>query len=250
MKAPSEMTIEEKIEYYYDLFQQAGEEYTRDAVKDAVELLSYKGKGAPAKLPKEESDEFPTLYIFRHGESFDNTNFLFSGWRDPELTEKGREQALELAPKLATKNIGMLIASTQKRAIETLRLAVSKNPTAKKLEIITDERIRERNYGDYQGKSKIEIQMREGAERLHKIRRSFDTPPPNGESIKMVCARVAEFCESWIPRIKAGGINVAIACSGNSIRGFRRYFEPEITNEQIATMETSLGKDYLAYVLR
>jgi 2,3-bisphosphoglycerate-dependent phosphoglycerate mutase len=221
------------------------QKYSKEKIDEAVKYLSY--KGVVEELPKNESDTKPTMYIFRHGQSMDNVNFIFSGWRDPGLTEEGKKQALILAEKLKDKKIGMLIASTQQRALETMKIAMSLNENAKNLEIHTDERIRERSYGDYQGKSKLEIQL-EDPEMLKRIRRSFDIAPTNGESLKTVCERVKNFCDEIIPLMKDHNINVAVSCHGNSIRGFRKYFE-NLSEEQVVSMETPLGQDYAAYVI-
>ncbi len=237
-------TLEEKVEYYFQWFLKQGKDYPKNKLREALEYLSYKNV---SQMPKTESDTEPTLYIFRHGQTEDNANFVFSGWRDSPLTEKGEEQASVLASKLADKKIQMLISSPQERAIDTMKIAVSQNQDAKSLEIHTDERIKERSYGDLQGKSKLEIYM-EDIETLANIRRSFDYAVPNGESIKMVCKRVAKFCDEVVPLMKKNNINVAVSCHGNSIRGFRRYFE-KLDDHTTAHVETPLGQDYLAYVV-
>jgi 2,3-bisphosphoglycerate-dependent phosphoglycerate mutase len=115
------------------------------------------------------------------------------------------------------------------------------------LEIIKDERIKERCYGDLQGKSKLELQM-DNPELLKEYRRSFDQAPPNGESLKQVCERVAEFCDEIVPLAREHNINIAISCHGNSIRGFRKYFEG-LNDEETRKVETPLGQDYAAYTL-
>lgn len=217
----------------------------KEKVDDAIAYLSYH---KPDPLPKDEDNNFPTMYIFRHGESVDNEKFIFSGWREAEITNKGMEQALEIARKIKDKKIDMLISSPQVRAVDTMKIGICLNDDARTLEIETDPRIKERSYGDLQGKSKIERQL-EDPEELLKIRRTFDTVPPNGESIEMVCERVADFCDEIIPLMKEHGMNVAISCHGNSIRGFRNYFE-DLTPEEVATVETPLGKDYAAYTIR
>ena len=76
-------------------------------IEKAVEYLSY--KTAPTELPKQESLTKPVMYIFRHGQTEDNANFIFSGWRDPILTEKGKEEALVLAEKLKNKKIDIYL---------------------------------------------------------------------------------------------------------------------------------------------
>ncbi len=220
-------------------------QYSKERVDKALEILTYK-KVDP--LPKEESDQFPVIYIFRHGQSVDNLNMVFSGWRDCDITKKGKEQAEVLAPQLKDKKINMLIASDQQRAIKTMEIAVSQNEYAKKLKIEQEPRIKERGYGLLEGYSKLELYLW-NEKLLHAFRRGYDIIPPQGESLKMVCERVAGFCDEIIPIIKDTGINVAISCHGNSIRGFRRYFE-NLGDEETANLETPLGKDYAAYTIK
>lgn len=214
-------------------------------LEEAKNLLDYRDV---KELPKQESDEFPTIYIFRHGQTEDNAKYIFSGWRESKLTKEGENQALVLADKLKNKKINRLISSPQIRAIETMKIAMSKNKIAKNLPIETDERIKERSYGDFTGKSKLDIQLKD-PEALKKIRRSYDFIPPNGESIEMLCKRVQEFCEDLVNSIKVTKANVAISCHGNSIRGFRKYFE-HLSDEETTKIETPLGQDYAAYIIK
>ena len=127
-----------------------------------------------------------------------------------------------------------------------MKIAMSLNK-AKNLEIHTDLRIRERSYGVLQGKSKLDIQL-ENPELLKKIRRSYDYQVENGESLAMVVKRVFDFCDEIVPLAKKNHINVAVSCHGNSIRGFRKYFE-HLSNEVTAKLETPLAQDYAAYVI-
>ena len=218
--------------------------YGKKKVDEALNYLSYKSADV---MPKNESSDKPVMYIFRHGQTEDNANFIFSGWRDSALTDKGKEQALELAEKIKDKKIHMLVSSPQIRSVDTMKIACSLNKDAALLEINTDERIKERSYGVLQGKSKLEIQL-ENPELLLKIRRSFDYQPDEGESIKRVCERVKSFCDEMIPLMKQHNINIAVSCHGNSIRGFRKYFE-YLSDEKTATVETPLAKDYAAYTI-
>jgi len=219
--------------------------YSQDKVDQAIERLTYK-KVDP--MPKEESDKHPVMYIFRHGQSEDNANYIFSGWRDSNITEKGVKQAEEIGPKLKDKNIGMLISSDQIRAIRTMEIAISQNEKARKLEIIKDPRIKERGYGLLEGYSKLELLLW-NEPLFQSFRRGYNIIPPDGESLKMVCERVASFCKEIIPLVKQSGLNVAISCHGNSIRGFRKYFE-NLNDDETAELETPLGKDYAAYVIK
>ncbi|EKD95815.1 MAG: hypothetical protein ACD_24C00319G0003 [uncultured bacterium] len=218
--------------------------YPKQKIEEALALLNYK---KVSDMPKKESNTRPTIYIFRHGQTEDNANFIFSGWRDSLLTEKGREQALELAKILKDKKLDVLISSPQSRAVETMKLAVSLNEYAKDREISMDNRIKERGYGELQGKSKLEIQL-ENPELLKKYRRSYLEKAERGESLEDVVKRVEDFCKEIVPLMKLHKLNVAVSCHGNSIRGFRKYFE-NLTPEQVCEVETPLGQDYISYVI-
>ncbi len=221
------------------------EKYPKEKIDQAVELLTYK-KITP--LPKDENLEYPILYVFRHGQTTDNADFIFSGWRNVDLTDEGIRQAKVLAEKLKDKKLDMLIASDQIRAVKTMQIAVSLNERIKDMEIHQDKRLRERCYGDLQGTSKLMVAL-ENPEQLKLDRRSFDHIPPNGESIEMVCKRVYEFIDEIVPLMKQFKMNVAVSCHGNSIRGFRRYFE-HLNDEETAIVETPLAQDYAAYSIQ
>jgi len=221
------------------------QKYSKEKVDEAIAKLNYK---EVTTMPKSEDPNFPIIYIFRHGQSEDNEKMIFSGWRDPKLTQKGIDQALNLAEKLKDKKIDYLISSTQIRAIDTLKYAISLNENAKNLEIHTDERIRERSYGDLQGTSKLELFL-ENEELCNEYRRSYSKRAQNGENLEDVIKRVREFIEELIPMVKEKNINVAISCHGNSIRGFRSYFE-NLTPEEVSKIETPLGSDYLSYNIK
>jgi len=219
--------------------------YGKEKVDTAIEKLNYK---EVTTMPKNEDSNFPILYIFRHGQSEDNEQMLFSGWRDSKLTQKGIDQALKLAEILKNKDIDFLIASTQSRAIDTMKYAVSLNEKAKNLEINTDERIRERSYGDLQGTSKLELFL-EDENLCNEYRRSYYKRANNGESLEDVVKRVEEFINDLLPLMREKKFNVAVSCHGNSIRGFRKYFE-NLNPEEVSKIETPLGSDYLAYTIK
>lgn len=221
------------------------QKYPKEKVDEAVAYLSYHDA---KPMPKDENPAYPILYVFRHGQTTDNAEFLFSGWRDPDLTDLGVKQALALAEKLKDKKIQMLISSDQKRSVRTMKLAVSLNSTLKGMEIHQDARIKERCYGDLQGTSKLEMQLKDPTH-LAEERRSYDFVPPNGESTAMVVKRVKSFIDEIVPLMKMYKMNVAVSCHGNSIRGFRHVFEG-LTNEQTALIESPLGQDYAAYSIK
>jgi 2,3-bisphosphoglycerate-dependent phosphoglycerate mutase len=217
-------------------------EYGKQKVDLAIEKLNYK---EVTTMPKDENPQFPIIYIFRHGQSEDNLEMIFSGWRDPKLTQLGVEQALDLAKKIKDKKIDYLYSSTQTRAIETMKFAISLNEAAKNLEIHQDSRLRERSYGELEGTSKLKLFL-ENEALCNEYRRSYIKRANHGENLDDVCIRVSEFLKEILPEIKEKKINVAISCHGNSIRGFRKYFE-KLSPEELVKIETPLGSDYIAY---
>lgn len=221
------------------------DKYGKEKVDEAIKHLTYHHT---TPLPKDESADTPILYVFRHGQSKDNLDLLFSGWRDIDLTEEGIKQAEILSEKLKDKKIQVLISSDQKRTYKTMQIALSKNSGARSLEIIQDRRLRERSYGDWQGTSKLLMRL-ENPEGLAEVRRGWTKPAPNGESLEMVDKRVNELLDEIIPYMKAHKVNVAIACSGNSIRPIRKRFE-NLTEEEASHIETVLAQDYAAYAIR
>lgn len=233
------MISELELQKYY-------EQYGKEKVDEVVKKLNYKKDSV--ELPKDEDHNNPILYVFRHGQTTDNLSMTFSGWRDPDLTELGEKQALLLADKLKDKKIDMLIASDRIRAVKTMKLAVSLNEMAKNLEIIQDPRLRERDYGIYQGKSKFEMMLSD-PEKLASFRRGYSTPPEGGESIEMTSKRVNEFLDEILPLMKAHKLNVAISCHGNSIRPIRQKFEG-LSNDEMAKVESPLAQDYAAYEIK
>lgn len=208
----------------------------------AIKSLIEPGKAAQP-LPKTESSRFPEIYVFRHGQTFDNKNRVFSGWRETKLTPLGVEQANILNKKLKDKKIDVCITSDLLRAKETAKI-VMKGKTVKFEE---DTRIRERNYGDLNGSSKLKL-LNEDPVRAVKIRRFFDDQPPGGESMKMVKKRVDEFCSELVKRMMKTGENIAISCHGNSMKMIRLYFEKMELVEALE-QENPLGQDYAEYVV-
>ena len=198
-------------------------------------------------LPKEESSEKPTLYIFRHGQSADNENFLFSGWRDSPLSETGIKQARLLGEKLKVKKIDLGIHSRLSRSIDTLTIALADLPLHKNIIKELDDRVIERSYGVLQGQSKIDLFLTDRPlyERYH---RAYDFPAKDGESLKMVEERVFPFCEQLASHMKKEVINVAVSAHSNSMRVLRRYFE-KLTIEEMSQLEDPLAQDYCSYII-
>lgn len=211
-------------------------------IEAARKSLENPGKSL-APLPKAPEDSNkPILYVFRHGETVDNLNRIFSGWRDAQLSDNGVKQAEELAEKLRDKRIDLGIHSHLSRSKDTLSIVLKHHPEAK---VEEDDRIIERNYGDLAGKSKTEL-MEADPDKAILYRRGYDFPPPNGESIEMVEERVFPFCDELVKRMLEENINVALAVHSNSMRVIRRYFEKMSIDEMLGH-ENPLGQDYTSY---
>ncbi len=179
------------------------------------------------------------IFIFRHGQTFDNKGHIFSGFRQTDLTPEGIEEAKGMGEKLKNEAVVKAYQSDLVRSQHTLNLVLK--PWHENVEIFTDSRIKERDYGDLTGKNKDEIKQ-EKPELYELWHRSYDVPPPSGESIKMVEERVLEFLNDVLPTFKNNEI-VFISAHGNSLRPMRRYFE-HITVDQMCSFEHTPGKIY------
>ena len=181
-----------------------------------------------------------TLVLVRHGQSEWNKKNLFTGWADPGLTEKGVEEAIEAGRLLAAKGLHFDIAFTSvlSRAQDTLTLML-KELGQSGLETIFDKALNERNYGDLVGLNKDDARKKWGAEQVHIWRRSFDIPPPGGESLKDTAERVLPYYKSQIePRVLKGE-TVIVSAHGNSLRALVMSLEglsgKDILKREIAT---------------
>lgn len=171
------------------------------------------------------------IFIFRHGQTDDNLNKIFSAWRQADLTDAGKKEAAEIGEKLKDEKVTKAYCSDLIRSRHTLEIALIPHPGTP---IIEDARIKERNYGDLTGTSKIELQEKD-PKNFEKWHRSYDVAPPGGESIKDVEARVMPFLEELMANIKPDDV-IFISAHGNSIRPMRKFFE-HLTNEQMCTYE-------------
>jgi 2,3-bisphosphoglycerate-dependent phosphoglycerate mutase len=177
------------------------------------------------------------IFVIRHGETTDNKAKIFSGKRDVDLTEAGIEEAKRIGEKLRNEKITKAYESNQLRSRHTLSLIL--NGYHKNVQIIADPRIRERDYGDLTGTSKIETKERD-PENYKLWHRSYDVPPPNGESIKDVEVRVSDFLHDELPKWGRDDV-VLISAHGNSLRPMRKYFEG-LTNEEMCSFEHTPGE--------
>ncbi len=195
------------------------------------------------------------LVLLRHGQSQWNLENKFTGWRDVPLTSQGVNEARN-AGRLIRKNnikIDNIFSSNLKRANNTAEIAI------KEANIISlfkdnhliytrDQNLNERDYGDLVGLNKAETAKKYGEDQVHIWRRSYDTPPPNGESLKDVVNRVSPYFVKKIQPLILDNKNVLIVAHGNSLRAIMitvGLYKPE----QISSIELPTGSplclDYL-----
>ena len=181
------------------------------------------------------------LVLVRHGQSEWNLKNLFTGWRDPGLTEKGVGEARQAGKSLKEKDLSFDLAFTSvlSRAQDTLTLILEEIGQTG-LETIKDQALNERDYGDLTGLNKDDARKKWGDEQVHIWRRSFDIPPPGGESLKDTADRVLPYFKSEIlPRVLAGE-KVLVAAHGNSLRALIMDLEG-LSGEQILQRELGTG---------
>ena len=186
------------------------------------------------------------LVLVRHGQSEWNKKNLFTGWKDPELTYQGIEEAIKAGKHLKTKNMkfDIMFTSDLFRAQETGRL-ILENMGQSDIPVIKNQCLNERNYGDLAGLNKDDAREKWGEEQVHVWRRSFDVPPPGGESLKDTAERVLPYFHSEIfPKVE-DGLDVLIAAHGNSLRALVMELE-EINSDEIVKLEIATG-DPLTY---
>ncbi len=186
------------------------------------------------------------LILLRHGQSQWNLENRFTGWKNVPLTEKGESEAKK-AGELIKKHkiyIDKVFSSVLERANRTAEIAIKQAELANLFEndqlvMTRSEKLNERDYGDLVGLNKQETADKFGKEQVHIWRRSFNTPPPNGESLQNVVDRVSPYFEEYIkPNIEKGK-NILIAAHGNSLRAMMiklgMYKPEEISSIELPT---------------
>ncbi len=182
------------------------------------------------------------MVLVRHGQSEWNLKNLFTGWRDPDLTEQGFAEAHEAGKVLRQEGLHFDIAFTSvlRRAEKTCQIILDELDQST-LETIHDQALNERNYGDLAGLNKDDARKKWGEEQVHIWRRSYDVPPPGeeGESLRDTGARVwPYYMQEILPRVLSGQ-TVLVAAHGNSLRSLvmilDRLSKEEVTGLNLAT---------------
>lgn len=214
------------------------------------------------------------LILLRHGQSKWNKMNLFTGWVDIDLSSKGIEEALAAGDEIQDQRIDVVYTSTLMRAQMTATLAMSRHSKKKPLvfmhssgkekewgtEICSQDaldqcipthiswHLNERFYGELQGLNKDSARSEFGEEQVHIWRRSFDTPPPQGESLELTAKRTLPYFKNTILPHLEKGENVLIAAHGNSLRSIVMFLD-ELSNEEVLKLEIPTGKP-LIYQLK
>lgn len=210
------------------------------------------------------------LILMRHGQSAWNEKNLFTGWVDIPLSEKGIQEAIEGGKEIRSLPIDVIFTSSLVRAHMTLALAmlqheskkipVFQHPgqgklhtwsemhseqTAKEtLPVFMAWELNERMYGQLQGKNKAEMADEYGAEQVQIWRRSFDTPPPDGESLAMTAQRTLPYFKAKILPYLLEGKNVFVCAHGNSLRSIVMHLD-SLSKEEVLKLELPTGKSVI-----
>ncbi|MHC5307563.1 2,3-bisphosphoglycerate-dependent phosphoglycerate mutase [Bartonella sp. LJL80] len=181
------------------------------------------------------------LVLVRHGQSEWNLKNLFTGWKDPDLTEKGHEEAISAGKKLKAQGLKFDIAYTSAlHRAQTTCQHILDEMGQPDLKTIKDQALNERDYGDLSGLNKDDARKKWGEEQVHIWRRSYDVPPPGGESLRDTGARVWPYYMYNIQPHVLRGQTVLVAAHGNSLRALIMALEG-LSGEEIVKQELATG---------
>jgi len=210
------------------------------------------------------------LTLLRHGESIWNQQNRFTGWVDVSLSRAGMQEASKAGKLLTEQRYDVAFTSSLLPAQDTLYEVLKQNShcdqymrihesasqwyehfvAAKddlnELKIYISDKLNERYYGDLQGRDKEQARREFGAEQVHIWRRSYDVPPPNGESLAMTAERTIPYYQSKIMPHLENGESVLVTAHGNSLRALIMYIE-EMSKEQILAFNLPTGTPHIYY---
>ena len=180
------------------------------------------------------------LVLVRHGLSVYNDQNRFTGWKDVDLNQQGRDEAKQAVNLLMDYKFDAAFTSDLIRAKNTLSI-ILEGINQKDIPIIENMALNERDYGDLIGQNKAEAAEQFGKEQVHIWRRSFDTPPPGGESLKDTADRVIPYLKNEIMPLISSGKNILVSAHGNSIRAIvmdlQNYSPEQILRTEIGWCE-------------
>jgi 2,3-bisphosphoglycerate-dependent phosphoglycerate mutase len=181
------------------------------------------------------------LVLVRHGQSEWNALNLFTGWKDPGLTDQGRQEANQAGQLIQSLNLDFDVMFTSALVRAQLTGDIILNIIKQThIPTIKNQALNERNYGDLAGLNKDDARTKWGAEQVQIWRRSYDTPPPGGESLKDTGERVMPyFNQEILPLIKKGQ-NILISAHGNSLRSMIKFLD-NISDTEIVKLEIPTG---------
>jgi len=183
------------------------------------------------------------LILLRHGESQWNLENRFTGWVDVPLSPRGIQEAKDAGEKLRSFTFDRAFTSVLARANETLRLVLEAiGQTA--IPIEKDKALNERMYGELQGLNKDETVKKYGEAQVKIWRRSYDVPPPGGESLKDTAERVLPYYEQTIKPYLLKGDTILVAAHGNSLRALIMELE-QLSREQVLELNIPTGAPLL-----
>lgn len=204
-----------------------------------VENIAKFLKGKPQNTVSIPHTSAGKLIVVRHGESLWNALGKWTGTTNVHLSKKGFEESLLFGKALVDIPLHWAYYSEQVRTLETLQGILT---TANKLSVplVESAALNERDYGDYTGKNKWDMKKLIGTRKFNKVRRSWNYPVPNGETLKMVYARTIPFyLQEILPKLQQGQ-NVILVAHGNSIRALMKYIE-NISDRGISKVEMIFG---------
>ncbi len=181
------------------------------------------------------------LVLVRHGQSEWNAKNLFTGWKDPGLTPVGEKEAANAGSLIKDRNIkfSMMFTSALKRAQITGEM-ILEGIDQTHIKVVKNQALNERDYGDLAGLNKDDARKKWGEEQVHIWRRSYDMPPPGGESLKNTAERVLPYFNSSILPKLLQGENILVAAHGNSLRSLVMQLD-NLSKEEVVALEIPTG---------
>ena len=181
------------------------------------------------------------LILVRHGQSEWNEKNLFTGWKNPTLTEQGIEEARKAGSKIKSINLNFDLHFTSELLRAQITGEIIQREIDQKIKTIKNKALNERDYGDLSGLNKDEARKKWGEKQVHLWRRSYDIPPPGGESLKDTSDRVIPYFEKTIKPELEMKKNILITAHGNSLRALIKNIE-DITAAEIVKFEIATGE--------